>query len=666
MPTSWDTPIDFGTFISILLKHGILGEAVNPTQIGPDGKSLPPAPGSNADPAPIVAGKSIFADLLKSMQWPEWCDADGPRSAAAWLEKMGAGKTPGFRRIFGFLNEAGDTYAFPDWFVAAWGGKPGKWGHAVASVLALPFIILDTIVDQFPGGKSCSKGTVVLCTLFAGVLGALSRWAGVDFGPFRAKIGRSIDYACPSVIPSTESILEQHQRSHMAEDDVDGWLRAHGWCDNTIELAKRNGAYEHDARELFWLWRTGKIESQGELERRLSRWHIHGHAKVEEWIDLQYPRLGLGQIAEMRHVLRDGAVDAALVYSEDDAREDVRRLGYRDDQIDQLLYLLDRIPPHRQYVQDYERGRITSEQLVSAMRDEGLRESTIEQLMHLYDHQRKRTLATEAGRPGAASLVRARALGELSADDFLGGLDHLDLSADELQEAVDAAADASAVAKRRAGIAAARSGYLAGEQDRSQSEAALGAFGVDPESAGALLDQWELDAAVRRRPDSPAALCTWAKQGLVTVQDFRRRLMLQGYTQLQVANIVGSCVLKEQERLQILAEKDAAKREKEAITAAEKARRAAAAQAKAIAASEKARVSAIVTAAREDLAELGREAHEVHAAEVAREKAALAVEKAAQGGKSGTVDPLKVAAAEAQSDAAETLPSAAGPESGSA
>lgn len=113
---------------------------------------------------------------------------------------------------------------------------------------------------------------------------------------------------------------------------------------------------------------------------------------------------------------------------------------------------------------------------------------------------------------------------------------------------------------RKVAMAALKKRWMTGEFNVGEATDQLNRIGIPPESIGELLFQWSIIRDSKYKAPTVSMLCDWWGHGLITIDEFNRRVENLGYSHVDANRIVQTCQGK---RAELLA-KEAEKMEKEA------------------------------------------------------------------------------------------------------
>lgn len=526
----------------------------------------------------------------------------------------------GFCAAAGFCDAQGRG-TVPAWATRLAVALPFGLDLLVLHIARLPLVMIDWALPRVPFLGACSLAGNVMMAFWVALAGWANQWVKGGFMPAVRALEYSRDFACPTRIMSTATAVANHLRGMLSIEETVDYGAANGDCPQTVFRAVNVSKVWYTVEVQWKRFLRGILRTEDDLRREWKRVGMIDDAVQTAHMDAMWIPLDRGTILDALIRLRPGRNPQGITYTEVDARRDLRRLGYEDRSIDILIALNVRPPMHRIIVSGFEKGTIQEDILMTALQDEGMDPYYVSSLMDTYKRIRTHTLRAEMGAPAASQLVKETAAGRLTPSELAAELKQWGLPPQEI-----AAGEAEAQAQtlrdiRAAGITSVRAGYQTGQLGSVAADAEMIAFGLDGPTRSRLLQLWTLEAQARRHPDSPATLCQWATKGVIEVREMRERLLLQGYTPLQVAYMVDACTLKERERAQAVAAKDATAREKRAVANVKAVESLVRRLAREAAAKEKAAGAGAERHAASIIGEVAREAHEIHTAEHAAESA---------------------------------------------
>src|SRR5207253_9591856 len=112
-----------------------------------------------------------------------------------------------------------------------------------------------------------------------------------------------------------------------------------------------------------------------------------------------------------------GHVGASIAYTDQDARKDLKRLGYEPKKIDQMMLLQKQELSMRHVQQPYFEGDISLQEMLEFQQDSGFDLGDLNKIVPFYQRKHAEQQARDAGSPQVSSLVSGLAAGDyLSAD----------------------------------------------------------------------------------------------------------------------------------------------------------------------------------------------------------------------------------------------------------
>ena len=126
------------------------------------------------------------------------------------------------------------------------------------------------------------------------------------------------------------------------------------------------------------------------------------------------------------------------------------------------------------------------------------------------------------------------------------------------------------IKERKAIVTANRRRFMTGEFTQAKAVEELIGFGIDLDSATAIVTLWKHELAAKYKGPTVAMLCDWWQRGMITLDDYLQRVKNIGYSQDDAMRIVTVCGMKKNEQLA----KEYAAAQKKQQTADEKRRKA--------------------------------------------------------------------------------------------
>lgn len=165
--------------------------------------------------------------------------------------------------------------------------------------------------------------------------------------------------------------------------------------------------------------------------------------------------------------------------------------------------------------------------------------------------------------------IRAKKLGYASTSEVLGwyrdAVISRDVAWDKLRQSgvpdqnieryLDTEDSRVTAKNRRSVLKAIQGRFNKGEFSAAQVNQALVEAGIDPSRIGEITHQWGVLRDSRYKAPTVKMLCDWWSQGIMTIQEYERRLVNLGYSLVDAARIMQTCQNQERERLEKEAEK---------------------------------------------------------------------------------------------------------------
>lgn len=525
----------------------------------------------------------------------DWCDSGALDLAAPQDNGAGAGESWFVRNLLGFAKPKGVGVAgLPKWACAVFGVKPGYWASVA---IAIPYVIaygLDrALTAVIP--SLCGAGNMAPLYFQSSVMGFAERWIGTDFGPARQSLNQQLLYNCPQTPQGPSETIPAYLHGMMTKDDAVKWNMVVGWCPDKTELAIDAARWRPSPQDIV-TWRNWQcLSGMTTPDAELKKIGMIDATDRDNYLCASHTPLNVGEIYRLLHEAGPAQPDREVKYSESDARQDLKRLGYSDRDIPFMLFLARTPLGHRQLLQPFLDGSITENILRQYLIADGFDQTAIDDLMPHYKHQRTLFQMREAGLPSVAEASRAAAAGEATPAVWGAIVQKWDVSPQLYTVAGQVVEFLRQQNIAKESIAAVRAGFNAGEISSAGAQADLQSLAVDPKTARDLVQEWELIRSSKLKPVGAAQLCTWHGSGLVSTVEFAARLTAMGYSNADATRIVAVCVDAERRKVEKAAEQAAAARqrqEEKVLTAEQKAaKEARAAQARAQLAAARAKLA---------------------------------------------------------------------------
>lgn len=352
--------------------------------------------------------------------------------------------------------------------------------------------------------------------------------------------------------PSAEDAIRLHGAGLIHTDEMNALIRSHGWVQprNREMLVAATVDYPGTADIIRFMVRNAgddvlstAIGSDLELPEKyslqLQQWSGFNRVTPEiikyHWrAHWQIP--SVGQLFEMLHRLRPGAVPDALVLT-----PQAMSYGFQENEIHPFwrsklqaisFNPLTRTDAQRAYIQ----GTLSRTDLLGAYQDIGYDAANAERLAKFVDGLAKTRRAN-------SRWLRLYRRGGVSRDTVLSQTRQDGLPDDAVNAEMDRIDVEAAAASTRKCVDAARKRYLLGEIADDKVPPLLKGYGLDPAQAITAAKQWACERSAKSRHATAAQLCRWARLGLLTVADYKARLLAVGWPADDVQRVVDECDL---------------------------------------------------------------------------------------------------------------------------
>lgn len=555
--------------------------AIDPVEIDPRIKQEiegPPPPGA----------KGAF-------QFPAPGPCPTPESAEAYATAL-AGVPAGWilRNSFGFFERNQTRISLPDWASKIFGPKPNAYfGRPLIELVYGALQLADTVLAGF-SGSSCSVKKLIPLQIQRGVKSVINHWIGIDIELAASPTDQIANYLCPTVISAPGDIVTLWVHDEIDAQTANNWLQFGGWCWTTRQHALYSHGYLASVGDVIAAWHHGEVDEDDLKQRELRRAGVLTEADRDRLIEINryrhnpgflcqlyfrgviadeqtlygrmvesgitqegerqeqlagsYTLLGVGEIYRALHLCRPGRALGGVTYTTDDARDDLKALGYAPRDVDIMMVLARADIGMRMATGPYFEGQIDADQLRVIMKDDGYADDTLELLAPFWSFQRAQHFAGDAGAPQSKELVADLAAGSLNSDEFGGHMGDLGYSAPVVAAGAKEAHDRRIRNIRSAGIASVRAGLQGGEMGVPEAVDALARFGVGADVASVIVDEWMIDFSAKSKPVGLGQLCDWMGKGWMTWQEYTERLQRMGYRKRDVQRIVDACDLAERKR----------------------------------------------------------------------------------------------------------------------
>lgn len=506
-------------------------------------------------------GKS-FIGKLTDFRVPKVCDPAGPIVMRGWIGQLkDAPEGFGWRALFGFWP-VGGAFSIPDWACAAFGLSPKKDGEGVLRILGMswyirftlgliywPLAILDMIsAVLIPSG--CAGPKMLPYQVCSYVNSIVSKYFGGISKISEKQWDVALNFVCPSIIPSPQTVISATLYAGMTLENCRDWCAMSGWCPVTVDMELATQQFRPSISMLVSLWQRRVVPDEGSLKKALGNAGVMSEDFANYIIKDSYTRPDVGMIWRALHVCRPGRGPANAAYDEDGARADLTALGYSYDWVNRLLYLAKSDLSYRQLLKPYERGEIDRTALLEYLRDDGFTDADSVKLANVFESNREEYLWKQAGGISTSEAVKLAGEGLISRPLFDQYSSAVGMTTDEEQAALGQVRFQQLLETHRLAIAGVKASYDKKEIDAAAAIALMAGYGIEPFAAGQIVQFWTSAEAEKGKEVSASLLCTWANQGIITVDDYASRLSALGYSSADVRALINSCQLRDKQQQQ--------------------------------------------------------------------------------------------------------------------
>lgn len=271
---------------------------------------------------------------------------------------------------------------------------------------------------------------------------------------------------------------------------------------------------------------------------------------------------GDGQLFDMLHRLRPGRSPRNDGYDDIELTNgDIKSALQINDVmpywVDKLMAISDRQLERRILVRIYCQGLLTDDEMISRLQDYGYnqQDATLQQQYYKQDNLNK-------GCSGSIGLTKNQILkyyknGDIPRDDAVSLLGELSIQEDDAKKQLDAQDYIANIEARDKERVALQKRYMLGDLTKDETLNELTIIGVDQQRANDFVNHWETMLRYKRKEGSASLLCTWYGRGLLSIQDFNRRLSNMGWSQDDVLRIIQTCLLGVADKAKAAADKHA-------------------------------------------------------------------------------------------------------------
>lgn len=198
-------------------------------------------------------------------------------------------------------------------------------------------------------------------------------------------------------------------------------------------------------------------------------------------------------------------------------------------------------------VRAWDVGTLDDAGLVAAYRDMGYSQENADTLLRFHQEKRRAKKKIALGIKPADILAYVRK-GLMGVDEAVPILTNLGLDEIQATQAADISRQRFSIEHRAKVAAAVRARFNRAELSGPDALAALIVAGFDPRVADAMVQTWDQQRKAKGKEAGAAQLCKWFTLGLLTVQEYRRRLVALGWSEPDADRFIGQCVVEWQEK----------------------------------------------------------------------------------------------------------------------
>lgn len=545
---------------------------------------------------------STTPDMSFSFVPPQWCDKDIAEQMRVWSDRV---KDPIgiFKSMLSIEKSPKGGYYVPPWLewmrdvdLIPWWVKDLICGILDASITGV-----GTATELFAKIAGDKSAVALSADVVYAIAEFLHDWIGFPPGSWLRRLEKTVNYFGPENIPSTSEAMEGLLSGVFDEDRAFAYVAANNDCPGPIRELIHGRRTRPNVNEIIDLWFREKIDDK-EFERRLKEVGVLEQDDAQKFVDLKEALPGVAdiirfmvrdvadesvvsgyglddefaekwkgllakygsaqgikldlaryfwrahwefpsptQLYEMLHRLRPGRVDPSI---EVDAKLVEKTLGINDyapiwrKRLMAVSYSpLTRTDAQRAFAI----GAIDDKELKSTFMDEGYNDENATILVRftkrLVDRQRR----AAAGIPGPKDFIRQYVNGTISRRELRNRLEDFGWEASTVADALKGAAAKRDSRRHEAHIERIRVGYLRREIDTQVATRELSAVGLEPIDISYLLDLWSTKLASKAKLPQAAQLCRAYGRGLISFDEYTKKLIQLGYTPQDVETISGLC-----------------------------------------------------------------------------------------------------------------------------
>jgi hypothetical protein len=562
-------------------------------------------------------------------QWPSPSDSPNwphytPGSAGHASKKLAVN--------FGLETEGGAKLN-PDWLAAMKRGLPEVIRNGLESIIRGGFKAFDDWSREnvlLP--DACSISDFAALAVQNSLIGFLERWLGLEVDQLKQSVQQWSNARCPVSVPGIPDALQLVLTDTLSQAGGQGIAAANGlgakWFDQLL-IANRAKLSAQDAVRVFWrgLWSEENLHvylrqlgftdlTERSLVEPLMRYipgpadlirfmmrdvadlAVVDHFKLDDEFEKKFhgklkdaakfqgvPEEVMRwewrahwswpsntQLYEMLQRLRPDHIDpklAKIAVTDDDVRtvlgiNDIAPV-WRERLVAIAYHKLTRIDARNAFLADV----LNDVEAKSAIRDMGYDERNAELLLDLWRKQKEKKLAKEFDPYPLKQVIADFVAGLISRGEAWALAEKSGYPTDKITELLEKALLKRKVKNRKAHVAAIRTRYEAGEFDLGDAISLLVSVGIDADQAVEIAGDWRQRIKLRGKEASAAQLCKWFGTGLISEEEYIKRLIAVGWIRKDAERFAANCVqdlmakmAKEEEKRRKAQEKEAKKYER--------------------------------------------------------------------------------------------------------
>jgi len=588
-----------------------------------------PTVGPEAGKPPPVSVPTTRPQAAK-LKLPNWCS---PHISLELDQFQAIATDPGkwLRELLQIPEQKPDEVVLPSWL--GWLAAKGIPNIVPQIVIGLLETLVDGSVE-ISKALSGSLGEGTTANLFAetvyAVLSMTGRYLGFPPASWLRSLEKTINWQAPEEIPTVGDALEGYLSGAWPESRTEDYVRANNQCwapMRELLMSRRTRINVTDATALYMQekiteaeWRLKlrdlgvvRTEEQDEFRKlvdsypqppdlvrfmvrdatnqtTVDKYNLHdGFDKAWDGPILKYARaVGLNeteaklywaahwnipsntQLYEMLHRLRPGTVPKDLEVTAATVKEalginDI--LPYWQDRLMAISYSpLTRTDVQRAYFID----AMDEAEVTKSFQDNGYNKDDALVLTRFTKKLKQNQRLGQLGLPTAKTYISRYVDGSISARQLGDSLGQFGWDAATILGAIEGGKAARAHRLHVATIRSIKSGFVRGDLTRQEAAARLVGQDLDLTDAEYQLDLWATEHTAKRKLLTGSQLCKAWERGLLSPEEYQRRLAASGYSVADTARIMDACgaevstrLAKQQAAAEKRAKKEAADQQKE-------------------------------------------------------------------------------------------------------